>query len=60
MYTSTLSCYHVMIENHVIETETHIFTRVIEYDKNRTKDKKNNIVVIFLKVLVSIRDHETS
>jgi hypothetical protein len=43
----------------IIETETHIFTRVIEYDKNRTKDKKNNIVVLFLKVLVSISDHGT-
>ena len=44
----------------IIETETHICTRVIEYDKNRTKDKKNNMVVLFLKVLVSISDHGTS
>ena len=41
--TSTLSCHYVMIENHVnltiIETGTHILTHVIEYDKNRTKNK---------------------
>jgi len=39
--------YHVMIENHVnltiIETETHILTHVIEYDKN---SKKNNKIVV--------------
>ena len=47
-----------MIENHVnltiIETETHILTRVIEHDKNITKDKKNNIVFMAFKVLASI------
>ena len=47
-----------MIENHVkmsiIETETNILTCVIEYDKNRTKEKKNNIFVMVLKLLISI------
>ena len=55
-----------MIENHVnltiIETGTHILTHIIEYDKNRTNNKrivvkigrKDNIVVMDFKVLVSI------
>ena len=55
-----------MIENHVnmtiIETGTDILTHVIEYDKNRKKNKtivvkigrKDNIVVMDFKVLDSI------
>jgi hypothetical protein len=54
-YTLTLSCHHVMNENHInltiVKTETRILTHVIEHDKNRLK--RHHCCMDF-KVLVSI------